>query len=123
MWIDRAGAGTMDEDIAIDLNGKLTLPLRLVRSVVIAARTGWSDRLEAGQFLKIVDPNGKQAGDFWAFNAANPAEHLSAMHTRVWVNRLCPRPGESFHTNHRRPHPAACAGHLRRARPADRAVR
>src|ERR1700731_3500953 len=91
------------DGIALDLNAKLTLELRLVRSAVVAARTGWSARLEAGQFLKIGDPHGKQAGDFWAFNAANPEEHLSAMHTRVWVNRLCPRPGVSFHSNHRRP--------------------
>jgi uncharacterized protein YcgI (DUF1989 family) len=94
---------TMDDAVAVDLNGKLTLRLRLVRSAVVVARTGWADRLGAGQFLKIVDPHGKQAGDFWAFNAANPQEHLSAMHTRVWVNRLCARAGESFHTNHRRP--------------------
>lgn len=93
----------MDDEISLDLNGKLALRLRLVRSAVVAARTGWSDRLNAGEYLKIVDPLGKQAGDFWAFNAANPDEHLSAMHTRVWVNRLCPRPGESFHSNHRRP--------------------
>ena len=93
----------MDEEIAVDLNGKLTLKLRLVRSAVVVARTGWADRLDTGQFLKIVVPHGKQAGDFWAFNAADPQEHLSAMHTRVWVNRLCPQPGESFHTNHRRP--------------------
>ena len=93
----------MDETLALDLNGKLTLRLRLVRQAVVTARTGWADRLGAGQYLKIVDPCGKQAGDFWAFNAANLDEHLSAMHTRVWVNRLCPRPGESFHTNHRRP--------------------
>ena len=62
----------MDEAIALDLNGKLTLRLRLVRGAVVAARTGWADRLGAGQFLKIVDPNGKQAGDFWAFNARGP---------------------------------------------------
>lgn len=93
----------MEDRIEIDLNGKQRLPLRLVRSTVVVARTGWSDRLAAGQFLKIVDPFGKQAGDFWAFNAKDPTEHLSAMHTRVWVNRLCPLPGESFHTNHRRP--------------------
>lgn len=78
----------MDEAIAFDLNGKLSLRLRLVRDAVLAARTGWADTLRAGEFLKIVDPNGKQAGDFWAFNAAN---------------RLCPRQGESFHNNHRRP--------------------
>jgi len=93
----------MEEAISLDLNGKLALKLRLVRGQVVVARTGWADRLAAGQFLKIVDPHGKQAGDFWAFNADNPDEHLSAMHTRVWVNRLCPRPGESFQTNHRRP--------------------
>ncbi len=94
---------TMDETVSLDLNGKLTLRLRLVRDAVVAARTGWADTVRTGQFLKIVDPCGKQAGDFWAFNAKNPDEHLSAMHTRVWINRLCPRPGESFHTNHRRP--------------------
>jgi uncharacterized protein YcgI (DUF1989 family) len=98
-----AALRSMDEAITLDLNGKLTLRLRLVRKTVVAARTGWADTVLTGQFLKIVDPNGKQAGDFWACNASNPDEHLSAMHTRVWVNPLCPRPGESFHTNHRRP--------------------
>ena len=93
----------MDEAISLDLNGKLTLRARLVRGAVAAAGTGWADTVRAGQFLKIIDPHGKQAGDFWAFNSANLDEHLSAMHTRVWVNRLCPRPGESFHSNHRRP--------------------
>jgi uncharacterized protein YcgI (DUF1989 family) len=101
MWF--AAQNLMEESISLDLNGKLALKLRLVRGQVVVARTGWADRLAAGQFLKIVDPHGKQAGDFWAFNADNPQEHLSAMHTRVWVNRLCPQPGESFQTNHRRP--------------------
>jgi uncharacterized protein YcgI (DUF1989 family) len=95
--------GAMSETLEVDLNGKRRLQLHLVQSVVVAAKTGWAERLMAGQFLRITDPFGKQAGDFWAFNAADPDEHLSAMHTRVWVNRLCPRPGESFHTNHRRP--------------------
>ena len=34
----------MDDEISLDLNGKLALRLRLVRSAVVAARTGWSDR-------------------------------------------------------------------------------
>ena len=73
----------MDERIEIDLNGKLKLPLRLLRATVVAARTGWSDRLAAGQFLKIVDPCGKQAGDFWAFNAADPAEDRERYAARI----------------------------------------
>jgi len=51
----------MEEAISLDLNGKLALKLRLVRGQVVVARTGWADRLAAGQFLKIVDPHGKQA--------------------------------------------------------------
>jgi uncharacterized protein YcgI (DUF1989 family) len=98
-----AASVLMDEALSLNLNGKLKLRLRLVRSAVVAARAGWADRLAAGQFLKIVDPHGKQVGDFWAVTGADLDEHLSAMHTRVWVNRLCPWPGESFHTNHRRP--------------------
>ncbi len=93
----------MADRVEIDLNGKRRLALDGVHQAVVAARTGWAMVLRAGQFLRITDPCGKQAGDFWAFNAADPDEHLSAMHTRVWVNRLCPRPGESFHSSHRRP--------------------
>lgn len=91
------------QPLTLDLNGKRTITLAPVQSVVIPAMGGWSGRLEAGQFIRVTDPRGKQAADFWAFNADDLDEHLSSMHTRVWVNRLCPVPGESFHTNHRRP--------------------
>ena len=93
----------MSEIFPVDLNGKKSLALRAIKSEVIAAMTGWSGRLAAGQYIRVTDPCGKQAADFWAFNAADLDEHLSAMHTRVWVNKLCPGPGESFHSNHRRP--------------------
>jgi uncharacterized protein YcgI (DUF1989 family) len=89
--------------LSVDLNGKKSLVLEPVRSETIPAMHGWAGELKAGQFLKVTDPRGRQAADFWAFNAADVHEHLSASHTRVWINRLCPRPGESFHTNHRRP--------------------
>ena len=89
--------------VTVDLNGKRSLGLAVVASHVIAPMTGWAGAVKAGQFLRVTDPRGKQAADFWCFNAADPHEHLSAMHTRVWVNKLCPVPGESFHSNHRRP--------------------
>ena len=94
----------VDGAISLDLNGRLTLRAGVVRGPVAAARAGWADTVRAGGFLKIIiGPHGKQAGDFWAFNAADLDEHLSAKHTRVWVNRLCPCLGESFHPNHCRP--------------------
>jgi uncharacterized protein YcgI (DUF1989 family) len=56
----------MDETIALDLNGKMVLRLRLVRQAMVAARTGWADRLSAGQqdghssctenFLEVMSP-------------------------------------------------------------------
>lgn len=52
----------MDERIEIDLNGKQTLALRLVRAAMVAARAGWPDRLAEGQLLTIVDPCGEREG-------------------------------------------------------------
>lgn len=89
--------------IEVDLNGKQLLKLDVVKSHVIEPMMGWAGEVKEGQFIRVVDPRGRQCADFWAFNAEDLDEHLSAMHTRVWVNRLCPVPGESFHSNHRRP--------------------
>ena len=89
--------------VQVNLNGKSLLTLDVVKSHTIAPMMGWAGAVKAGQFIRIVDPKGKQCADFWAFNSADLDEHLSAMHTRVWVNKLCPVPGESFHSNHRRP--------------------
>lgn len=89
--------------LSVDLNGKMTLALKAVESHTIEPMHGWAGRLKAGQYLCLTDPRGRQCGDLWAFNADDLDEHLSAMHTRVWVNRLCPVPGESFHSNNRRP--------------------
>lgn len=87
----------------VDLNGKRNLQLEAVASHVIEPMMGWSGLVKAGQYIKVLDPLGRQCADFWAFNAEDLNEHLSAMHTRVWVNRLCPTVGESFHSNNRRP--------------------
>ncbi len=87
----------------VDLNGKRQLRLETVAAFVIPPQRGWAHELRANQFIKVEDPRGRQCGDFWAFNKDDVSEHLSATHTRVWVNKLCPVSGESFHTNHRRP--------------------
>ena len=89
--------------IEVDLNGKKLLRLDVVNSHIIPPMMGWAGEVKEGQFVRVVDPRGRQCADFWAFNAEDVDEHLSAMHSRVWVNKLCPVPGESFHSNHRRP--------------------
>jgi uncharacterized protein YcgI (DUF1989 family) len=97
-----SGANTF-MTFSVDLNGKRQLVMKTISSTVIEPMMGWASLVKEGQFLKLTDPRGRQCGDFWAFNAEDVEEHLSAMHTRVWVNKLCPIPGESFHSNHRRP--------------------
>ena len=113
----------MAEMFEIDLNAKKKLPLREVRSAVIPAKGGWGHPLKAGQFIRVTDPCGKQAGDFWAFNASNLDEHLSAMHTRVWVNKLCPGPGEVISHQSSPADPAGHRRHVWGARSPDRRVR
>jgi uncharacterized protein len=60
-------------------------------------------RVAAGQRLRVIDVEGGQVADTFAFRADDVSEFHSAEHTRVHVNRLFPRPGEHFVTNHRRP--------------------
>ena len=69
----------------------------------IPARTGWGGLLTAGTRFRVIDVDGGQAADLWAFNAERPQELLSAQHTRVHEGEIYPRVGWTFVTNERRP--------------------
>jgi len=69
----------------------------------IPAREGRAVRVPAGRRFRIVDLEGGQVVDLFAFSAEDTREYASAEHTRVAVSRLFPRVGESFVTNRRRP--------------------
>ncbi|GAA3928783.1 urea carboxylase-associated family protein [Actinomadura viridis] len=70
---------------------------------VVPAGEGRAVRVRAGQRVRVVDVEGGQVGDLFAFAADDPREHLSAAHTRSVTSRLFPQVGESFVTDHRRP--------------------
>ncbi|WP_304454266.1 urea carboxylase-associated family protein [Nocardiopsis sp. YSL2] len=70
---------------------------------VVPARHARSVRVEAGRSVRVVDTDGGQVGDVFAFVADDPAEYHSAGHTRAHLSRLFPRKGETFVTNRRRP--------------------
>jgi uncharacterized protein YcgI (DUF1989 family) len=74
-----------------------------VTLIDVPAREGRGVRVAAGQRLRVIDVEGGQVADTFAFVADDISEYHSAEHTRVHVNRLFPRPGEHFVTNHRRP--------------------
>ncbi|MBI2879105.1 MAG: urea carboxylase-associated family protein [Candidatus Rokubacteria bacterium] len=77
--------------------------LKVKQEIPIPARTGVGFRLARGEYVQVVDPEGQQCGDLFAYNAEDVTEHLSAEHTRVFVDRLFPLEGQSFVTNLRRP--------------------
>lgn len=69
----------------------------------IPAREGRGTRLAAGTRFRVIDLEGGQVGDLFAFRVDDVSEYASAEHIRVYVNRIFPRPGEYFVTNRRRP--------------------
>ena len=72
-------------------------------SIHIPAREGRGVGIRAGDRVRVIDPEGGQVADVFAFSADDPSEYHSAEHTRVYVGRLFPRIGEQFVTNRRRP--------------------
>jgi uncharacterized protein len=72
-------------------------------TITVPAREGRAVALARGDRIRVVDPNGGQVADLFAFCADDLSEYHSAEHTRVWVNRLFPHAGEQFVTNRRRP--------------------
>jgi uncharacterized protein YcgI (DUF1989 family) len=71
--------------------------------IEVPARGGRGTEVAAGQRFRVVDLEGRQCVDLFAFCADDVSEFHSAEHTRVHVSRLFPKPGEQFVTNRRRP--------------------
>jgi uncharacterized protein YcgI (DUF1989 family) len=74
-----------------------------MRTIDVPAREGRGVRVAAGQRFRVVDVEGGQVADTFAFRADDVSEYHSAEHTRAHVSRLFPRLGEPFVTNRRRP--------------------
>src|SRR4051794_29621377 len=72
-------------------------------TIRIPAREGHALHMSAGDRIRVIDPEGGQVADVFAFCADDLSEYHSAEHTRVFVNRLFPRVGQQFVTNRRRP--------------------
>ncbi len=70
--------------------------------VVVPAREGRAVDVHAGERVRIVDLEGGQVADLFAF-ALEGDEYLSAQHTRSVNSSVFPGVGDSFITNRRRP--------------------
>ena len=70
---------------------------------IVPATRGKGWQVAAGERVAVTDDEGGQVVDLFAFCAEDPAEHLSASHTRVTLERMFPAIGEAFVTDRRRP--------------------
>lgn len=70
---------------------------------MVPAGEGRGLRVAAGTSFRVVDVEGGQVGDLFAFVADDVGEYASASHTRPSIGRLFPRPGQAVLTNLRRP--------------------
>jgi uncharacterized protein YcgI (DUF1989 family) len=74
-----------------------------VTLLLVSAGEGRGVRVAAGTEFRVVDVEGGQVGDLFAFAAEDVNEYASASHTRPAIGRLFPRPGQTILTNLRRP--------------------
>lgn len=69
----------------------------------LAARTGTTINLSAGEALVITNTHGQQVVDTWALSTDSPQRFLSAAHTWMANTRMPLRVGDSLTDNTRRP--------------------
>jgi urea carboxylase-associated protein 1 len=78
-------------------------PVTVVSDEELAARSPWSDALQQGDTLTIVDLRGNQAVDFLAYVFDDPAERYDAQATVAAQRSLFLREGSVLRTNEGRP--------------------
>lgn len=71
--------------------------------VIVPPREGRAVRVAAGERIVIATPEGRQAADFFAFNAANLGEWLSPNHSWITNFHTKPREGDTLLSRFRRP--------------------
>jgi uncharacterized protein len=69
---------------------------------IVPARSGKAVQVRKGERVKLVNINGSQVVDTWAFNALDMKEFMSMEHTRVMLGRVNPKCGDELFSNRRR---------------------
>jgi urea carboxylase-associated protein 1 len=64
------------------------VPGRVIDDRIIPARGDWSEIVRAGQVLRIVDLEGRQAVDFLCYSAADPSERYNAADTMKFAKTI-----------------------------------
>jgi uncharacterized protein len=76
---------------------------QIAEDVFVPPAEGRPFRARQGQYITVIDVEGKQVCDFAAFNAADTRERLSTCHTRSNLLRIYVGEEDTLVTNLRRP--------------------
>ncbi len=68
-------------------------------TIEIAPRTGVAFRLNAGQRLRVIDPEGEQVSDMLAFRAGDVAEVISSGRSLDYASKLYLTTGDPLYSN------------------------
>jgi urea carboxylase-associated protein 1 len=70
-----------------------------VEDTIVAAGQPWARRLKAGQLLRIVDLEGRQAVDFLCYRADDPAERYNAADTMKYAKTIFLTTGHGIYSD------------------------
>src|SRR5215468_9131218 len=74
----------------------------MTTQVIVPARSGKAVKIREGSCVKLINTQGSQVVDTWAFNASDMKEFMSMEHTRVMLGRVNPKCGDDLFSNRRR---------------------
>jgi len=72
-------------------------------SITIPGARAKAFYLKRDKKIRIINIEGSQVVDAWAFSTAEPAEFLSTEHTRSCLEKLIPTVGDALYSNRRQP--------------------
>lgn len=72
-------------------------------SIRLPGGEGIALSLEPDECVRVINVEGSQVVDMWAFRRPELTVHLSTEHTRSCLENLCPGPGDWFYSNLRAP--------------------
>jgi len=73
------------------------------KSITIPGARAKAFSLKRGEQIRIINLEGSQVVDAWAFGVDQFEEHLSTEHTRSCLQKLIPSVGDALYSNRRRP--------------------
>lgn len=71
--------------------------------VVVSAGTAAAQRLKKGDTISVINTNGQQVVDFFAFSPSDTNVYLSMVHTRTILAKISLRKGDKLYNNRRQP--------------------